>query len=121
MALDDGTMQSFDGDPARMNRARPAAITAAILMQSIASGPLAQTRRARCARRRRVRDRIIPLEATVNGTKAGAWPFVERAGALYVVPEAIEEWRLQLPANHAHPRAGRDSTSLAAMPGFTPR
>lgn len=104
-----------------MNRARACAITAAVLMQAIATGPFAQTTRPD-APAAAVQDRIIPLEATVNGAKAGAWPFVERAGALYVSPEAIEEWRLQLPAGATPIRVrGADFFPLAALPGFNAR
>lgn len=67
-------------------------------------------------------DRIIPLEATVNGAKAGAWPFVERQGALYVGPDAIEEWRLRLPAGVTPIQVrGSQFYPLATVPGFNAR
>jgi outer membrane usher protein len=105
-----------------MNRARACTFAAAVLMQTLATGSLAQNTRPDAPAGLASQDRIIPLEATVNGAKAGAWPFVERAGALYVSPEAIEEWRLQLPAGAQPIRVrGADFLPLAALPGFSAR
>ena len=36
-------------------------------------------------------DRILPLEVTVNGSKSGTWPLLERAGILYAPRDAFEE------------------------------
>src|SRR6185369_2515218 len=65
-------------------------------------------------------DRIVPMEAVVNGSKVGTWPFVERQGQLYVSKDAFEEWRLQLPpgAQSINVR-GVDYWPLAAVPGYT--
>ena len=41
-------------------------------------------------------DRLLPMEATVNGAKSGTWLFLERAGVLYAPREAFDEWRLAL-------------------------
>jgi outer membrane usher protein len=43
-------------------------------------------------------DRLMPLDVTVNGEKVGTWPFVERQGVLHASAEALEEWRLRVPA-----------------------
>jgi len=43
-------------------------------------------------------DRILPLEAVVNGAKNGVWLFMERNGILYAPYDAFEEWRVQLPS-----------------------
>ena len=94
---------------------------AAVLLQVLPAGALAQNTRPD-APAATPADRIIPLEATVNGAKAGAWPFVERQGTLYVGPDAIEEWRLRMPANVQPIRVrGSDFYPLAALPGFSAR
>ena len=38
--------------------------------------------------------RIIPLEVSINGARAGSWVLMERGGALYAQLEAFEEWRI---------------------------
>jgi outer membrane usher protein len=95
---------------------------AAVLMQTLASSALAQNTRPDAPAASPVQDRIVPLEATVNGAKAGVWPFVERQGALYAGPDAIEEWRLRMPADAQPIRVrGADFYPLAALPGFNAR
>jgi outer membrane usher protein len=95
---------------------------AAVLMQVIPAGAFAQNTRPDAPAAATPADRIIPLEATVNGAKAGAWPFVERQGALYVGPDAIEEWRLRMPADVQPIRVrGSDFYPLAVLPGFSAR
>jgi outer membrane usher protein len=105
-----------------MIRARACTFIAAILMQVLANGAFAQNTRPDAPAASPVQDRIIPLEATVNGDRAGAWPFVERQGTLYVGPDAIEEWRLQLPPG-VEPIRVRGSVfyPLSTIPGFTAR
>jgi len=95
---------------------------AAVLMQ-LATGALAQTTRPDApAGAISVQDRIVPLEATVNGDRAGAWPFVERQGALYVGADAVEEWRLRMPADLQPIRVrGSEFYPLAAFPGYSAR
>ena len=64
-------------------------------------------------------DRIVPLEATVNGAAAGSWPFVERQGLLYVSKDALDEWRLHL-RGEMQPITVRGSEfwPLNGIPGF---
>src|SRR6185369_13494609 len=50
-------------------------------------------------------DRIIPMEAVVNGSKVGTWPFVERQGQLYVGKDAFEDWRVLLRPRPFTPRS----------------
>jgi outer membrane usher protein len=65
-------------------------------------------------------DRIVPMEAVVNGSKVGTWPFVERQGQLYVSKDAFEEWRVQLPSGTQSINVrGVDYWPLAAVPGYT--
>ncbi len=70
----------------------------------------------------RVREQMRPLEVSVNGAKAGAWVFAERAGALYAPQEAFDEWRIQL-----HSKApsievfGSPYFAIASVPGFQAR
>ncbi len=93
---------------------------AAVLMQILSPGVFAQNTRPDAPAATPAQDRIIPLEATVNGAKAGAWPFVERQGALYVGPDALQEWRLQMPPQLKGIRVrGNDFYPLSAFPGFT--
>lgn len=104
-----------------MIRARACTYMAAVLMQLLPAATFAQNTRPD-APAATPADRIIPLEATVNGAKAGAWPFVERQGALYVGPDAIEEWRLRMPADVQPIRVrGSEFYPLAALPGFNAR
>lgn len=65
-------------------------------------------------------QQLITLETTVNGTKSGTWPFVERLGILYAPKDALEEWRVQVRLN-AQPLVvrGTEFWPLAAIPGFT--
>lgn len=64
-------------------------------------------------------DRVVPLEATVNGQLRGVWPFVERSGELYVGRDAIDDWRLILPAG-LQPIVvrGQEYWPLRDFPGF---
>lgn len=95
---------------------------AAVLMQLATGAPAQTTRPDAPAGAISVQDRIVPLEATVNGDRAGAWPFVERQGALYVGAEAIEEWRLRMPSDLRPIRVrGSDFYPLSAFPGYSAR
>ncbi|MEJ8838768.1 fimbria/pilus outer membrane usher protein [Ramlibacter sp. AN1133] len=93
------------------------------LMQTLATGAGAQaTRPETPAGTAPVQDRIVPLEATVNGDRVGTWPFVERQGALFAGADAIEEWRLRLPADTLPVRVrGNDFYPLAAFAGYGAR
>jgi outer membrane usher protein len=42
--------------------------------------------------------RAAPMEAVVNGAKAGTWLFIESAGVFYAPAEAFNEWRIRLPS-----------------------
>ncbi|HEY0823663.1 MAG TPA: fimbria/pilus outer membrane usher protein [Ramlibacter sp.] len=92
-------------------------------MQSwLATGALAQTTRPDAPAGAIVTDRIVPLEAIVNGERAGGWPFVERQGALFVGADAIEEWRLRMPADIQPIRVrNADFYPLASFPGYSAR
>ena len=93
------------------------------LLQTLATGAGAQaTRPETPAGTAPVQDRIVPLEATVNGARLGTWPFVERQGALFAGADAIEEWRLRLPADTAPIRVrGNDFYPLSAFAGYSAR
>src|SRR5262245_60220433 len=65
------------------------------------------------------RERILPLEVTVNGARTGTWLLVEKDGALYAPPDAFEEWRLQVPADAPTVEfKGQRYWALASVPGF---
>lgn len=101
---------------------RTSTLLAAAVILGFAQGSLAQNTRPDVPAATPPQDRIIPLEATVNGARAGAWPFVERQGALYITLDALQEWRLQLPAGTQPIRVrGNDFYPLAAIRGFSAR
>lgn len=105
-----------------MTWARTCTFLAIVVLQALASGALAQNTRPEVPAATPSQDRIIPLEATLNGARAGAWPFVERQGALYVGRDAIEEWRLLLPAGTEPIRVrGNEFFPLGAIAGFNAR
>lgn len=64
-------------------------------------------------------DRIIPLDVTVNGEQSGTWPFVERQGQLHASREALDEWRLRVPAG-TQPIVvrGVEYWPLSVIPGY---
>ena len=62
-------------------------------------------------------ERIVPLEAVVNGQKTGTWAFVERLNALYAPRDAFDEWRVQARAEPILVR-GTPYYPLSAIPGF---
>jgi outer membrane usher protein len=92
-----------------------------VMQAALAAGAAAQTRPEGPAGTT-VQDRIVPLEATVNGDRVGGWPFVEREGSLYVGADAIQEWRLRMPADIRPIRVrGGEFYPLAAFPGHSAR
>ncbi len=46
-------------------------------------------------------QRLMPLEARVNGDPSGTWAFLDVAGHLHVTEDALEAWRLKPQANAA--------------------
>ncbi len=65
-------------------------------------------------------DRILPLEVTVNGSKSGTWPLLERSGMLYAPRDAFEEWRVQTQGDAAVIKyRSTDYLPLSAIPGFS--
>ena len=63
--------------------------------------------------------RIIPLEVSINGARAGSWVLMERGGALYAQLDAFEDGAST--AIRARPRyAYRGETwyPLGSLPGF---
>lgn len=65
-------------------------------------------------------ERILPLEVVVNGTKFGTWLLLERLGELYAPRDALDEWRLQMPAEtQAVKYKGVQYLPLNSIPGFT--
>jgi len=66
--------------------------------------------------------RIIPLEVSINGARAGSWVLMERAGVLYAQLEAFEEWRINRdPRAPAVVYRGETWYPLASLPGFSAR
>ncbi|GAB3665329.1 fimbria/pilus outer membrane usher protein [Ramlibacter alkalitolerans] len=106
-----------------MSFARVCTAMALAVIQTLATGAGAQATRAETpAGTAPVQDRIVPLEATVNGDRVGTWPFVERQGALFAGADAIEEWRLRRPADSVPIRVrGKDFHPLSAFAGYSAR
>jgi len=66
--------------------------------------------------------RIIPLEVSINGARAGSWVLMERGGALYAQLDAFEEWRINRdPRAPAVAYRGETWYPLASLPGFAAR
>lgn len=64
-------------------------------------------------------QRLLLLEAKVNGVVSGAWLFVERDGVLHVPREALNEWRVQLrPGAQPLQFKGESYWPLSAAPGY---
>jgi outer membrane usher protein len=67
-----------------------------------------------------VSERILPLEAVVNGVKSGTWLFVERDGKFYASRSAFDEWRLPVRSDaQALIVKGESYWPLHVVPGFT--
>jgi outer membrane usher protein len=65
------------------------------------------------------RDRILPLEVSVNGAKASSWTLLERDGTLYAPVDAFDEWRLnRAPGVASITHLGQQWFPLASVPGF---
>lgn len=65
------------------------------------------------------RERLLPLEVTVNASPGGSWAFLERDGALYAPVDAYDEWRLRPPADaNAVAFRGQQWYPLALVPGY---
>ncbi|HEY7237717.1 MAG TPA: fimbria/pilus outer membrane usher protein [Burkholderiales bacterium] len=66
--------------------------------------------------------RIIPLEVSLNGARAGSWVLMERGGALYAQLEAFEEWRINRdPRAPAVVYRGETWYPLGSLPGYSAR
>lgn len=67
-----------------------------------------------------VAERILPLEAVVNGVKSGSWIFVERDGKFYAPRNAFDAWRIPVrPDADALIVKGESYWPLSVVPGFT--
>lgn len=69
-----------------------------------------------------IKDRVVPLEVSVNGLKSGTWLLIEHDGVLYASRDAFEDWRVQL-APHAKniQFKNQDYWSLDSVPGYEPK
>lgn len=65
------------------------------------------------------KERLMPVDITVNGAKAGTWVIAERAGVLYAPQEALEEWRVQAAPTMASVEIqGSRYWALPSVPGY---
>ncbi|SFU78613.1 outer membrane usher protein [Polaromonas sp. YR568] len=68
------------------------------------------------------KERIIPLEVSVNGAVSGQWALLERNGILYAPADAFEEWRIKLRATAVSvDYRGQTWYPLTGVPGFEAR
>ncbi|MCY7371115.1 MAG: fimbria/pilus outer membrane usher protein [Polaromonas sp.] len=64
-------------------------------------------------------NRLIPLDVTVNNSKAGSWTLLERSGMLYASDDALTEWRIKRRLDSpGMSYRGQSWYLLAALPGF---
>lgn len=68
------------------------------------------------------RERLIPLEVSINGSQGGSWALLEKDGVLYAPADAFEEWRVNRRAD-AVPISHRGQLwyPLGSVPGFEAR
>jgi outer membrane usher protein len=65
------------------------------------------------------RDRLIPLDVSINSANVGSWVLLERQGILYAPQDAFESWRLNLRPDAVPVQLrGQNWFSLSAIPGF---
>ena len=68
------------------------------------------------------RERLIPLEISINNTQAGSWTLLEQNGVLYAPADAFEEWRLnRRPGAAPISYRGQQWYALGSVPGFEVR
>lgn len=98
----------------------PHLILPALLLAVLPHAVLSQTPApAQAAANPAQRERLIPLEVSVNNAPGGSWALLERDGVLYAPEEALEEWRLNRRADAAPLRhRGQNWYPLGSLPGF---
>ncbi len=66
--------------------------------------------------------KVIPLEISINGVRAGNWALLENEGILYAPADAFEEWRLNRdPRIQPFVFRGQRWYPLSSLPGFAAR
>ena len=61
--------------------------------------------------------RLVPLEVSINGARAGNWLLLERDGVLYAPPDAFDEWRLNRdPRAQPVRHGGQAGYALSSLP-----
>jgi len=64
--------------------------------------------------------KVIPLEVTINGARAGNWALLENEGVLYAPADAFDEWRLNRdPRIAPFAYRGQPWYPLSSLPGFS--
>lgn len=96
--------------PALLAAAGPRALAQAVAPPEAAPAPAAPKR-----------ERMVPLEVSINTMQAGNWLLMEREGALYAPEEALAEWRIERPNVSPLVARGTNWYPLAALPGFQAR
>lgn len=104
----------------RLNASCRHCLALALLLAASAVGAQTQPPAAALQAGTGAPERLIPLEVTVNGSKSGTWPLLERLGALYAPRDAFEEWRVQVGASaQAVSFRGTQYLPLSAIPGYS--
>jgi outer membrane usher protein len=66
------------------------------------------------------KQRLLPLEVSINGAQGGNWTLLERGGTLYAPSDAFEEWRVnRLRSVNPVTHLGQLWYPLASVPGFS--
>ena len=66
--------------------------------------------------------RLVPLEITINGARAGSWVLLELGGAFHAPGDAFDEWRLnRRPDTQGVWYRGQTWYPLSSVPGFEAR
>src|SRR3954471_17740399 len=103
--------------PSRLRRTLPPALLSALLSfhasghaQAPAPAPAAAPR-----------QKMVPLEVSINTVQVGNWALMEQEGVLYAPEEGLEEWRIEKPRVTPLAVRGTNWYPLKSVPGFQAR
>jgi outer membrane usher protein len=69
-----------------------------------------------------ITGRLVPLEVSINGARAGDWVLLDLNGTLYAPIDAFEEWRVvRRPEVEGLPYKGQLWFPLSSVPGYESR
>src|SRR4051812_33022754 len=67
------------------------------------------------------RQKMVPLEVSINTVQVGNWALMEEDGVLYAPEEALQEWRIEKPRGAPLVVRGTNWYPLKSVPGFQAR